>query len=102
MIMVGLSFTCPVTFTLLFCNTLGINYNVWGTKTAPFFYYFLKLFFVSYKKTTDKICFKGLQDKSYPFMQNTAPEKVALAKKGHFLCNIILTQELYPNCFDQQ
>lgn len=79
---------------------LGINYSVRGTKPAPFLYFFL--FSASDKKTTDKICFKGLQDKSYTFMQNTVPEKVALAQKGHFLCNIILTPELYPNYFDQQ
>jgi len=45
-------------------------------------------------KTTDENCFGGLQDKSYPFMQNTVPEKVSLAWKVAFFATFFCSRAL--------
>lgn len=52
-------------------------------------------------KTTDENCFGGLQEESYPFLQNTVAEKVAPAQKVAYFATLF-TQELYANCSDQQ
>lgn len=74
--------------------------NMRGNKSTPSFY-------ISDQKTTDKNCFGYyfwvLQDKSYPFIQNTLPENVGLAwKVAFFFLQHYSTQELYTNCSDQQ